>query len=116
MTKLVKKLKADIAKFQKTGRLPREAMPVYRKEGDVEGLDHDRFPAPSPSAAAVRMADAWPDVLKAMSPVRSRVYQLHLVGGLSQSETAVILGVSQRTVSYHVAGIRKEAKSVLMGV
>ena len=113
MTKLLKKLKNDIRKFRETGKLPREASRVYRKHGDAEGFDHDEFPSPEPSRAAVRLADAWPDALKEMPEPRRRIYQLHLVGWMNQTEVGRILGISQAMVAKHAQAIREEAKKLL---
>jgi len=111
---VTKKLREDIKTFNRTGVLPKEER-VYRKPGDVEGLDVDRFIEPQPSPAAVTLSDAWPDVLKAMPDARQRVYQLHMVGGLTQAEVAAILNVTQQAVSLHVNAIRDAARKVMAG-
>jgi RNA polymerase sigma factor (TIGR02999 family) len=72
----------------------------YRKRGgDAAKVEFDdaRVPSPGKSADLVAIDDAL-TALAALDPREAQVVELRFFGGLSEEETAEVLGVSARTV------------------
>lgn len=130
MSRNIKKdLQKQIARFKETGKLPKDhdVLPMryvsrsYR--GDQEdavnveitgdGLSNVPERKAYTSREARALADGRAMFLASLSPVQRKVFDLHLLGGMSRKETAAILGVSRQRVSAVVLQIRKHAKHVI---
>lgn len=122
-------LKKQIARYLQTGKLPKEHDSIPARyvssyfRGDQEdgvnaevtgdGLENVPERARFESREARALADGSDMFLASLSPVQRKVFDLHLLGGMSRKETAGILGVSRQRVSAAVIQIRKHAKNVI---
>jgi RNA polymerase sigma factor (TIGR02999 family) len=72
----------------------------YQKRGGavvVVPLDEGRVPSPQPGVEVVALHEAL-DRLAAFDPRAARIVELRFFGGLSEEETAAVVGVSPRTI------------------
>ena len=132
-TKAKKQVALDIAKFKRTGKLPKERDvrrdPSYNGWDDNAGasyiepgpdrnldpygqavhLDQQIEKEPILSEEAAIFAERQVEFQAALSKMEQSVFSLHLVGQMSRKETADILGVSQQRIAELLGLIKKKA-------
>lgn len=130
MSRNVKKdLQKQIKRFAETGKLPKDhdVLPArfvprsYRGEQEdgvnIETAGDGLANVPERRSFTSREAQALADghvlFLASLSAVQRKVFDLHMLGGMSRKETAAILGVSRQRVSAAVIQIRRHAKNVI---
>jgi len=132
-TKAKKQVSLDIAKFKRTGKLPKErdvrrgtstsgwddnAGASYIEPGPDRNLDTygqavhmDQHIEKEPiiSEEAAILAERRPEFESALSQMEKSVFSLNLLGQMSRREVAKILGVSQQRIAELLGLIKKKA-------
>lgn len=116
--RIIRDLKAQIERYNATGKLPREHDVVYMRQTlpDEEGLNtYENLPEKLPvnSEDAEIFLDIRDQILELFTKQEKAVYDLGIVGGLTGKETAEILGVSEPRIVALKDAIAKKVKGMI---
>jgi RNA polymerase sigma factor (sigma-70 family) len=118
MDRTESEVRKSIERYKATGKLPREydVIQSYQAAYDEDEPNYiENVPRAEPyeSLDAGLLADHLDEFVDTLAPKQRRVYDLHMSGGLTLSETADILGVKPPTVSQSIDEIRAKARGII---
>lgn len=109
----------QIANFKATGRLPREHDVLSRNYQEDEpfnefiGLDNVPQAEPFESQDAAILREVHEPFIRSLTQMEEAVYNLNMVGGMTQMETARLLNVDQPRISRLIVAIREKCRAAI---
>lgn len=118
MDRIKKEVLKSIDRFKKTGKLPKDYDVISNAppEGEDETPNYiENVPEKEPftSEDAEILAENMTAFLGGLTHPQKRVYDFHIVGGLTLTEVSRILGVTVQTIAAHVDKIRARASCII---
>lgn len=116
-----KAVKNQIQRYKETGALPKEknsipiwkASPIQESEEGIDSLDNLPTKEAYESEDAGLLAECLPDFLASLTTQQRKVFDLHMKGGLTQTKTAQIMGISQQVVGKTIVSIRTKCRAAI---
>ena len=116
MDRVEREVRKSIERYKETGKLPKEYDVIYKappKEDELNVLENIPGAEPFESEDAGILADHLEEVAEVLTKAQLAVFDLHMVGGLTLSETARVLNTSPAGVSHHVDLIRTKITGII---
>lgn len=117
MDRTKKEVLKSIERFKKTGKLPKDYDVIFSapppEDGELNPIENVGARVPFTSDEAEILHEHMGEFLDNMTEAQKRVYDLHVIGGLTQADVARILGISSVGVQHHLELIRQKAQEMI---